>query len=491
MQHSRCRLIFAIHLSSPLLAPIFASAIEKASNHDALVEKATVTVYLEKLGLPIPNDFLGLSCEKKILSRDCFTERNTTLITLCRNLGPGVLRVGGDEVDSSFWSPTEKSANESMKGNGYSRAAKTLGPESINNLYAFARKSGWRVIHGVNLASTVPDMAADEAAYALSVGGNLVMAFEIGNEPNLYPKGPNREGIRPGTWGYAQYREEFRPYVTTILAKTPAAPLAGPAITKSSQWMPQFVADFKGQIALATHHVYPLSGKEADPKALRFASIENLMHFRMPQDWQPALEAAKAAGIPFRLGEWNTASGGGKAGVSDTFAAALWAVDTMFEVAKEGCAGVNVHGGFRAGNYAPICYIAESGHYEAAPLYYGLLMFRQAGQGRMVSSESVSAANFTAHAVMGNDHQLRVTLINKDLTHPVTVEIKSGTTARSASLMRLSAPSIAATKDVTLGGSSVQEDGTWKPEAADKLSVLDGKTAATLPPGSAALLTFE
>jgi hypothetical protein len=45
----------------------------------------------------------------------------------------------------------------------------------------------------------------------------------------------------------------------------------------------------------------------------------------------------------FRIDEMNSVACGGKAGVSDTFASALWALDTVFAVARSGADGVNIH----------------------------------------------------------------------------------------------------------------------------------------------------
>ena len=43
--------------------------------------------------------------------------------------------------------------------------------------------------------------------------------------------------------------------------------------------------------------------------------------------------------------EGNTCYRGGKPGVSDVFAASLWAADYLLELASLGYAGVNLHGG--------------------------------------------------------------------------------------------------------------------------------------------------
>ena len=476
--------VFALVSAFSALAPLYATDAPTS-------QTALVTIHPEKPGVAIPADFLGFSCEKKILSRECFQPGNAVLIKLFRNLGPGVLRVGGNEVDSTSWSRTEMTPLGSMKENRYSEKPSTIGPLSLDNLYAFAKQSGWRVIHGLNLGANDPTMAADEAAYAFQVGGPMVLALEIGNEPNLYPKNEKRAGRRPGNYGYAQYRQEVEGYAGAVRSKLPNASLAGPATTRICKWFPDFVADFKTRMALFTSHIYPLSAKEANPQSPRFASVENLLSIKVEQEWLPQLEASKAAGIPFRLDECNTASGGGKTGVSDAFASALWGVDFLFDVAEHGGAGVNLHGGFTPGNYSPICYLKKEDRYEASPLYYGMLLFHQAARGRVAPVECQTSAKITAHAVMGDDRKLRVVLINKDLTQSVVASIASGLPGKRAEVIRLSAPSVTSTEGVTLAGSAVAKDGTWTPQPGAPVPCMNGKCEVSLPAASAALLTIE
>lgn len=452
---------------------------------------ATVSIHLNQTGAGIPADFVGLSTEKKILTRDCFSAKNTTLINLCRTLGPGVLRIGANEVDSTFFQRDATPALESMKDNKYVIEPRTIWPATVDAFFEFARATGWKVIYGVNMGANDPAMAADESDYALKVGGKEILAIEIGNEPNLYPQGPNRPGIRPGSWGYPQYKAEFEANMEAIRQKNPRAPITGPALTKSTKWMPLFMADFKDRICLATSHVYPLSAKEADPEAQRFTSVEKLLNAKYDEDWLPKLENAKAAGVPYRIGECNTASSGGKRGVSNAFASALWSIDFMFNVARRGAMGVNLHGSFTPNNYSSIVYDKETATYGPAPLYYGLLFFSRAAQGKMVESECKSPANLVAHAVAGGDGKLRVALVNKDLAQGVSVRLDGLEQVRKGEVLRLSAPDAAATSGVTFAGAAVSGDGTWTPKETEAIAVTNGTTSVSLPAASAALVVLE
>ena len=452
---------------------------------------ATIVVHTDKPGFAIPADFTGLSTEKKLMARDCFSAQNKDLIALCRTLGPGVFRIGANNVDSTFFKREVAPPLESMQENRYVTDPRTIGPKSVDAFFDFARAAGWKVIYGVNLGANDPAMSAAEAAYAWKVGAREIIAIEIGNEPNLYPKGPKREGIRPGNWRYPQYKEEFTAVYDAIKAKDAKIPITGPAVTKSTNWMPLFMADFKDRVALATSHVYHLSAPETDPKAQRFTSVEKLLGEKYPEDWIIKLKDATSVGVPYRVGECNTASGGGKRGVSNAFVSALWAIDFMFDVAQAGGQGVNFHGSFTANNYSPIVFDKKSSRYVAAPMYYGMLFFSRAAQGRLVASELKTDANFITHSVLGADGKLRVTLVNKDLTKPIAASLSVGGKFAMGQVLRLTAPSADATGDVTFAGATVNADGTWAPKTTEALTLSAGETTVTLPPASAALLILE
>jgi len=452
---------------------------------------ASVVVHTDKPSFTIPADFTGLSTEKKLMARDCFSAQNQDLIQLCRTLGPGVFRIGANNVDSTFFKREGAPALESMQDNKYVVDPRTIGPKSVDAFFDFARASGWKIIYGVNLGAKDPAMAADEAAYAWKVGAKEIIAIEIGNEPNLYPKGPKREGIRPNNWRYPQYKEEFTAVYDAIKAKDAQIPITGPAVTKSTNWMPLFMADFKDRIALATSHVYHLSAPETDPKAQRFTSVEKLLGEKYPDDWIIKLKDATSVGVPYRVGECNTASGGGKRGVSNAFVSALWAIDFMFDVAQAGGQGVNFHGSFTANNYSPIVFDKKSSRYVAAPMYYGMLFFSRAAQGTLVATEAKSDAKLIAHSVLGADGKLRVTLVNKDLTKPIAASLAVGGKFAKGQVLRLTAPSIDATEGVTFAGATVNADGTWAPKTTEALTLSVGTATVTLPPASAALLILE
>lgn len=84
--------------------------------------------------------------------------------------------------------------------------------------------------------------------------------------------------------------------------------------------------------------------------------------------------------MPFRLAETNSSYQGGKPGVSDAFASALGGSDLLYQLASAGGIGSNFRGG-GYGWYSPVAGTPQNG-FLARPLYYGMLMFAQAGWAR-------------------------------------------------------------------------------------------------------------
>ena len=176
--------------------------------------------------------------------------------------------------------------------------------------------------------------------------------------------------------------------------------------------------------------------------------------------------------------------------MSDTFASALWGADYLFDLAEQGVVGANFHGGFSTHGYTPIA-LDKNSQYFARPLYYGMLLFHAAAEGRIVPVQVNTPLNVTAHAVLGSDGSFHLVIINKDAEQPISAEIDSGKPYSSAMALRLLAPSLDAQDGITLAGSSVSTDGTWLPSVEERV---DRKAAAyqiAVPPASAVIVTFK
>lgn len=445
------------------------------------------------LGHTILSNYTGLSYEQSQLGNpDFFSGDNTQLAGLMDTLGQhGVLRIGGNTSEYTFWNRNAKPTKADMrmaagpdKGH-HAPPNVTITPEAVRNLRDFLERTGWTLIYGLNLGKGTPENAADEAAYVMeTIGREKLVAFQMGNEPDLF----NRNGLRPATWGVEDYIADWEKFFKAVRARVPNAPFAGPDTAGNVSWLMPFAKRFKDDIEFISSHYYA-EGPPTNPAM----TIERLLgpSPQLEKEIAAVHEAEAATGLKFRMTETNSCYQGGKPGVSNTFAAALWAADYMYQLAAAGSVGINFHGG-GYGWYTPIAGTPEAG-FLARPEYYGMLLFAQAGPGRLVSAKlsgNEDAPLLTAYALRGEDGHLRVMLFNKNLDKDVVVSI-SGSNGLDASAMRLEAPMADDTTDVTFAGSVVGVDGRWLPMVEDRVPSKNGLYIIPVRRASGALVVFS
>jgi hypothetical protein len=492
----------AIQSGSPKpTAPIGPSTIVVA-NRPRSRPSITLSISQTPYGHAIAPGFVGLSLE--YYTMPAYLGRGTHAINpllapLIRALAPGqspVLRIGGDSTDWT-WAPTP----------GLSRPPGirfTLTRDWISAMRALVRATDAHLILGINLEANRPALAATEARMLTSgIGRRHIAAFELGNEPELYGSFGwyrTRQGLsvpgRPPSYDYASYARD----VARTAAELPALPLAGPAIG-GQQWIDYtgpFVANTR-RLRIVTLHRYAL-------QRCYLPAISDL-HPTIPHLLADAASAglatgvaqyaaiAHARGLPLRIDEINSVSCGGARGVSNTFAAALWALNTMFELASVGVDGVNVHTFARA-RYGLFSFSHRSSRWRAhvAPEYYGLMLFARAAppNSRLLAVRGARPATLNAWATQAPDRQVRVILINDSASRRETVALKT-TLATRATLIRLQAPALNATAGITLDGQRFATNSTTALLAGRVSSVAVSRSrygyVITVPPASAAMLT--
>jgi hypothetical protein len=340
------------------------------------------------------------------------------------------------------------------------------------------------LIWALDLGKGTEADAIAEARIISSIAGERLLAFEIGNEPDLFARAKHRKP----EYGYEDWLAEYRRYKAALRKEFPRIPFAGPDAAVTTDWVTRFAADEGKDCVLLAHHYY----REGQNPS---SSIEKLLG--IDPKLQPQLTALHAAsqssGVPYRICEVNSFSGGGRPGVSDTLAGALWVLDYMFTLAANGCAGVNMETGVNQldfiSSYSPIG-DDEHGHYSAKPEYYGMLAFSLAGKGQLLTVESdANSPEIKAYATQLSGGAIALTLINKGASAPViSVNLGEHARAKQASLIRLTAPAIDAKTGIKLGGAEVTPGGTWKPANTEVLRVKSGQLTITLPPSSAAVI---
>ena len=443
--------------------------------------QATVSFSTADSGVSLNPAFCGLSYEKSELTGSLFVSTDTSMINMFSQIGPAILRVGGNSVNRSCWG-------------GYLNSTPITAAE-VDTFAGFVKAlpANWHVIYGINMATNTPANCAAEAAYAANALGSRLLGFEIGNEPDLY----SGNSIRPSNYTYSQFLAEWKTYAAAITNAVPGWAITnggngwtftGPASASNTQgYTVPFAGNEAGVNSLVTQHYY--RGNGASPSS----TVQLLLQpdTGLPGKVSSIVAAATAANLPlgFRMDECGSFYNGGAPNVSDAYGTALWALDFMFTIALNGGQGVNFHGGGDGTGYTPI---ADNGTsvVQARPEFYGLKMFSLLPQGNVIPA-TVSLAsniNFTAYGVRQTNGMISAVLINKDTNNYVQMTINLGTNVSAAQSIVLTGPTLNSTSGYTIGGAPINADGSWAGGVQSVVSATDSQLTIIVPPISAILL---
>jgi Glycosyl hydrolase family 79 C-terminal beta domain len=420
------------------------------------------------------------------------------LVQLIHNLMPaggGSLRIGGVTSDWTWW-PVR--GVRTPGGVNY-----TLTTRRLEVLGALARAVGARLILGLNFEADSSVVArAEEQAMLKVIGRSSIDAFELGNEPELYSSFPwyyaaDGDGVvgRSSGWDFSLFNRDYE----HVAAALGPVPLAGPTVGALS-WvdLSQFLAS-EPRVSLVTLHRYPTWGCFNTPSSDTYPTLGNLLSpfasSGLAESLAPFVATAHAHGLQLRNDEMNSVSCGVGNGVANVFGSALWALDALFQMARVGVDGVNIH---TAPTYPDRLFVTKRKHGVwqgvVEPEYYGLEMFAQAAPaGSHLVQVSGASGDLRAWATRGPDGTIRVVLINDDTTDAHTLAVQVRGARGGATVERLAAPSVHATTGVTLGGQSfgaVTTTGLLPPSVPDVLDPRAGDYDVRLPAASAAMLTL-
>jgi hypothetical protein len=407
---------------------------------------------------PIAPGFVGVSIDYCSVTNYTGARANPVLVRLLAGLAPRrpVIRIGGDGTDAPCPVGGAGATPVAGRGGGATR-------RQARAIAALARRLGAKLILGINLRDHSERLARRQAALLLGALESRppfrsLQAIEIGNEPDLYPAyGPNVTAVRIGPY-FSRYLHDFATWtsLSRAVANDPTLPVAGPGLGRFGlPWISganagnfsRFV-DGPPRPALVTFHTYPLLGFVQCPSPI-CPSMQNLLLQRssggLAREVAPFVRLA-AGKAPLRADEMNSVTSGGTLGISNTFASALWAADTLFELAGAGVQGVNVHT-FSAARYALFSH-GHAGGWRVHPEYYGLLLFARAAPAgsqllRVTPSliGNVGAGDVKVWATRGVDGLTRVAVINKDPRAHTLILRGAGLPVKSTiRLARLSAP---------------------------------------------------
>ena len=429
--------------------------------------RVALSIPKEATGPHMPIDFVGLSYEvQQLADPRFFSAQNSGLIREFKALSStGVLRLGGNTSEFAYWKPTPDSPEPEHpevrevtgepKGQYY---AVTLA--AVRNLAEFLQATGWTCLYGIGMGTNSPARAAEEAAFVAETLGNRLQYFQVGNEADLF----GRHLRNPKTWSAKTYLQEWLTLARAIAARVPAAKFGMPDVAGAVSWLTE-IADQWPSIQAApavttlTHHYY-FGGPATNPEV----NIPNLLKPETMQRVQNTASIATAAASKIdahvRMTEGNTCYRGGKPGVSDVFAAALWSADYSLLLATNGYSGVNLHGGtgksvansvggslpgdalLQASGetpeqiaahphpfYTPIATFGSD--YRLEPVAYGLKFAGSLSGGMLLKTEfstklQAMGVNATAYAAKLPGGRTSVIILNKDALADLEVDLDFG-----------------------------------------------------------------
>jgi hypothetical protein len=439
----------------------------------------TVTINQNETGgYKIPATFEGLSYETGILaeSPDFLNENNKVLIQLIKNLGGGILRIGGNTSDLTGWTGNARTINTPID---------SLTTTDIDRLSAFSKAIGWQVLFGLNLGQYNVAVAANEAQYVHNSLQNNLYALQLGNEPDVFYQ---RRGSQ--AYNYSNYQQQWSDYFTAVKAVVPAARFAGPdVIPFNDKWVNSFADAEHNNVRLIDGHYYN-NGPASNP-TINYKNILTL-NPRLAGYLIDLNRISAKYRLPYRISECNSVYGGGKPGTSDVFASALWALDFMWAVAENKGQGVNFHGGQPRFAYTPIT--IANGVVAARPEYYAMLAFKHGSNGGTIIPAIIVNArendNCSVYACEG-DSATTITLINKEVSKNFAFTVQLSKTASTIQIARLTAPAVTATSGISFAGTAVNADGSFNPATAKKYTVNQKSFVINVPAGSAAIVTVR
>lgn len=248
-------------------------------------------------------------------------------------------------------------------------------------LKALAASSGARYI--INLKLSGGDFGLTSALFNKTVEelGAYLQAFELGNEPEYWPKSvggyfptKNRGRSSQFTYGWEPYLSYYAQVARRLKQYNSGYPILGPSWAHfksgfSENRARSFLAATKGtnmkEMAVHWYPAYPNANFTIESLLSEGLMREAMQEYANLMSW--------SQGIPVRMTEGNSKSHGGIKGISDAFAAAMWTADWAFEMAALGAPGVALHwriGGSpdgKAGPHWPCHYMGVETAFKKGP----------------------------------------------------------------------------------------------------------------------------
>ncbi|GAA94113.1 glycoside hydrolase family 79 protein [Mixia osmundae IAM 14324] len=357
----------------------------------------------------VPSNFWGWSIElsvaSQILGNSPGTLQNSLLNYLsnyqARARKGTVIRIGGNSQDQAEYRPAQPvpiiTNGTAQSSSSLQTPYLTMGPSLFDTMLNMTQLVQTQWIFGLNFAdpanTTNPTIIA--TALEASLGDNL-LAFQVGNEPDLY----SQNGKRPVNYTIPEYIVDFGEEIELLNGTTAPTTITqvnkftGPSVccdwTMTDILANGYLAAYSTSLASVSVQHYPDNncvavGKSEGTAVVPQNVLQNYLNHTgatyLLDQYNTVVPVVQALSKPFHMLETNTASCGGFPGISDAFASALWAVDYALQMATRNFTLALFHVGGSAVVYNPFTPPPTDAQYlgwTTGPLYYAGLAVTEA-----------------------------------------------------------------------------------------------------------------
>ncbi|KAI9684330.1 MAG: hypothetical protein M1820_010889 [Bogoriella megaspora] len=405
-----------------------------------------------------------------------------------------IIRAGGSTQNRATWIQNQTEAIiETIAPGADQPSALSIGPAWLQSFQQFPE--GTRYIYGLSFQDGAAglDQVLLEAVPAYQALGDSLYAYEIGNEVDGFPG-----GRRPANWTVQDYATQWKQYAASVDEELQTSagvqdfePLfqagafeAPRRLNNISYFTAQTAEEAgiasTGKVKTISDHDY-MGSNCADNTSPATLGYNLLNHFRMTSlmfyhDYLSNYSVTQ--GIPYVIGETNSISCQGEAGISDVFGAALWSIDYILYGATRQVSRMYFHQGtpYRYSAWQPIKINDTNAQPKA--LYYGNLFTSTvlAGGNKQVDI-LVNETSFTAYAIYNSgtgssdaanaESQLSsIVLVNLNIFNSTQsaderpyIAVNLPEAASQASVRRLTAPGVEVKEGISWAGRNVTQDG--------------------------------
>lgn len=269
------------------------------------------------------------------------------------------IRPGGETMDSMIFSPTAGNPVRTTSPNGGIYRT-TVGPAYYKSWSNFP--NGTKFTSTLNFGNDSLPIALNMAVASVKYQPDLVEFLELGNEPNEYGSAYSRWDDQ--TIEYVRQWQNWTLQIDAAVNKT-LGQKAATSLGGARWWASSSTTDSTGialepvnlipdgidshdQVGQYSIHSYQFD--TCNPYDASLATVQHVLNHTLlvsyaDEEIVPSALAALNSGRPWIIGEFNSIACSGSANVSDTFAQALWTVDSELIYAVRNASATYLHQG--------------------------------------------------------------------------------------------------------------------------------------------------